>query len=59
MKTSTQDKVAGTTKNVTGKVKESVANQTGDRDLRAEGRRDQVEGKVQKKIGDIKKVFGK
>ncbi len=57
MKHSTQDKIEGHGKNLKGNLKENVGAATGDRDLQAEGRADQVEGKVQKKVGDVKKVF--
>jgi uncharacterized protein YjbJ (UPF0337 family) len=42
-----------------GKIKEGVGKAVGNPDLRDEGRADQVEGKVQRKTGEIKKVFGK
>ena len=59
MKTSTQDKVAGTTKDVGGKIKEVAGRATGNPRLQDEGTADRVEGKVQNKMGDVKKVFGK
>lgn len=59
MKTSNQDKVEGAGKDLKGKIKAGVGEATGDRRLRNEGRADQAEGKVQKKVGDVKKVFGK
>lgn len=57
MKSSTQDKSEGTMKDLKGKVKEGLGKGTDDPNLRDEGRADQAEGKVQKKVGDIKKVF--
>lgn len=57
MKTSTQDKVEGTGKDLKGKAKEGAGKLVGNDRLRDEGRADQAEGKVQKKVGDIKKVF--
>ena len=39
-------------------VTEEIADGGLDR-LRAEGNADQAEGKIQKKVGDIKKVFDK
>ena len=57
MKHSTQDKIEGQAKNLKGNVKENIGAATGDRDLQAQGRADQAEGKVQKKVGDVKKVF--
>ena len=59
MKTSTQDKVEGSAKQIKGKAKEAAGAVMNDDRSRAEGRDDQVEGKVQKKVGDVKKVFGK
>ncbi len=59
MKTSTQDKVEGHTKNLVGKAKAGIGEAANDPKLRDEGRADQLEGKVQKKTGDVKKVFGK
>jgi uncharacterized protein YjbJ (UPF0337 family) len=59
MKDSTHDKVEGTAKDLKGKAKETAGNITKDPNLRDSGRSDQVEGKVQKKIGDVEKVFNK
>ncbi len=59
MKDSTRDKAEGTTKDIKGKVKEAAGKAVGNPNLRDEGRADQVEGKVQKKAGDIKKVFNR
>jgi len=59
MKSSNQDKVEGSAKDLKGKVKESVGRATGDRSLQARGNADQAAGKIQKKTGDVKKVFGK
>ena len=57
--TSTQDRVEGHGKELKGKIKEGAGKAVGNPDLRDEGRADQVEGKVQRKTGEIKKVFGK
>lgn len=59
MKSSTHDKAAGTAKDLKGKVKEAAGRATRNPDLENEGTADRVEGKVQKKVGDVKKVFGK
>lgn len=59
MKTSTQDKIEGSAKDLKGKMKEGAGKMTNRPDLVDEGRADQAEGKVQKKVGDIKKVFDK
>ena len=58
MKSSTNDKVEGTARNIAGTVKEAVGKATGNDRLKAEGKADQAEGRTQKKIGEIKKVFG-
>jgi uncharacterized protein YjbJ (UPF0337 family) len=57
MKSSTQDKVEGNAKELSGKVKVGVGKITKNPDLQQRGRDEQVEGKVQKKVGDVKKVF--
>jgi len=59
MKSSNQDKTEGTAKDIKGKVKEGVGKASGDKSLEAEGKDDQAKGAVQKKAGDVKKVFGK
>ncbi|WP_426051204.1 CsbD family protein [Brevundimonas sp. SL161] len=48
------DRIEGTAKNMGGKMKEGVGNVTGDEKLKAEGKAEQVEGKVQNTIGGIK-----
>jgi uncharacterized protein YjbJ (UPF0337 family) len=59
MKSSTRDKAAGMAKETRGKIKESAGRAVGNPRLQDEGTADRVEGKVQKKVGDIKKVFDK
>ncbi len=59
MNSSNEDKAKGTAKDVKGSIKEGAGRLAGDRNLEQEGRDDQVEGKVQKKVGDVKKVFDK
>ena len=51
--------VEGTAKDAKGKVKEAAGKAVGNPNLRDEGRADQTEGKVQKKIGDVEKVFNR
>jgi uncharacterized protein YjbJ (UPF0337 family) len=58
MKSSTQDKVAGTAKTIVGKVKETTGKLVGNDRLRAKGIAQKVEGKTQKKVGEIKQVLG-
>lgn len=48
------DRIEGAAKNMGGKVKEAAGNVTGDEKLKAEGKADQVEGKVQNTVGGVK-----
>ena len=48
------DRVEGAAKNRGGKVKEATGDVTGDEKLKAEGKADQVEGKVQNAVGGMK-----
>ena len=48
------DRIEGSAKNMGGKIKEAAGNVTGDEKLKAEGRADQVEGKVQNAVGGAK-----
>ena len=59
MKPSTEDEIAGKVHEVKGKIKEKVRQLTNDPDLEAEGIGEKIGGKVQKKIGQAKKVLGK
>ena len=59
MKSSTKDAVTGKAREVKGTVKEKVGKVTNDPDLRDEGTVEKVAGKVQKKVGQVKKVFGR
>ena len=59
MKTSTKDKIKGSAKEAAGKVKETAGRTTGNRDMEDRGTAEKAGGKIQKKVGDIKKVFGK
>ena len=58
MKSSANDKVEGTAKDIAGNVKEAAGKATGNDQLKAAGKAEQVEGQTQKKIGEIKKVLG-
>lgn len=49
-----QDRIDGAAKNFGGKAKELAGKVTGDEKLQAEGKADQVVGKVQNAIGGIK-----
>ncbi|HEY0792481.1 MAG TPA: CsbD family protein [Chthoniobacterales bacterium] len=59
MDESTKDKVQGNINQASGTVKEKVGEATNDPDTQAEGAGDKLKGAVQKKVGDIKKVFEK
>jgi uncharacterized protein YjbJ (UPF0337 family) len=48
------DRVEGAARNLGGKAKEAAGKVTGDEKLKAEGRADQVAGKVQNAVGGIK-----
>lgn len=58
MKSSTQDKAEGTAKNIAGSVKAATGKLVGNPRLEAQGRAEKVEGKIQTKVGEIKKVLG-
>jgi uncharacterized protein YjbJ (UPF0337 family) len=59
MKPSTKDQIEGNVHGVKGKVKETVGLVTNNPNLTAEGRSEAIAGKVQKKIGEVERVFGK
>lgn len=48
------DRIEGAATNMGGKVKEAAGKITGDEKLKAEGRADQVKGKVQNAVGGMK-----
>lgn len=48
------DRVEGAAKNLGGNIKEAIGKVTGDEKLKAEGRAEQVEGKVQNAVGGLK-----
>jgi uncharacterized protein YjbJ (UPF0337 family) len=51
-----KDQIAGTAKDVAGKVQQEVGKLVGRHGQQAKGLAKQVEGKVQKRIGDLKEV---
>jgi uncharacterized protein YjbJ (UPF0337 family) len=59
MKDSTKDKVEGKAHEVKGTVKEKIGRATNNPDLESAGQAEKIGGKVQKKVGDIEKVFEK
>ena len=48
------DRVEGAAKNMGGEIKEAAGKLTGDEKLKAEGRADQAEGKIQNAVGGLK-----
>jgi uncharacterized protein YjbJ (UPF0337 family) len=59
MNPSTKDQIAGSVDEAKGKVKEKAGHLVGNTRLENEGRSQKLDGKVQKKVGQIEKVFGK
>jgi uncharacterized protein YjbJ (UPF0337 family) len=59
MKSSTTDKVEGAVHEAKVKDKEKVGQVTNDPDLEAEGQSENLSGKIQKKVGEVKKVLDK
>jgi uncharacterized protein YjbJ (UPF0337 family) len=48
------DRIEGAARNLGGNIKEAAGKITGDEKLKAEGRVDQVEGKIQNAVGGLK-----
>lgn len=59
MKSSNRDKVEGTLHEVKGKIKVAVGKLSDNPKLQASGTVEKVAGKVQGKVGQVKKIFGK
>ncbi len=59
MKSSTQDQAEGKFHKVKGKLKEVAGELTDNPKLEDEGTAEKIAGKVQEKIGQVKKVLGK
>ena len=59
MKDSLKDQVQGAVHEAKGKIKEKVGQLTNNPQTEAEGTDEKIGGKIQKKIGDIEKVFEK
>ena len=59
MKSSTKDKAEGGFYKVKGKFKEILGKLSGKPKLEAEGKDEEIAGKVQEKIGQVKKAVGK
>jgi uncharacterized protein YjbJ (UPF0337 family) len=59
MKQSTEDQAKGKFHEVKGKVKETVGQATNNPRLQDEGTDERIAGTVQKKVGQVEKVFEK
>ncbi len=59
MDSSTKDKAKGGFHEAKGTIKEKAGEATNKPDLRDRGTAEKAGGKIQGKVGDIKKVFGK
>jgi uncharacterized protein YjbJ (UPF0337 family) len=59
MKSSTKDQAEGKFHGLKGKVKEIAGKLSDNPKLEAEGTGEKIAGKVQEKIGQVKKVLGK
>jgi uncharacterized protein YjbJ (UPF0337 family) len=59
MKDSTKDKVQGAVHDAKGSVKEKLGRAAHNPALEEEGTDEKVAGKIQKKVGDVEKVFEK
>jgi uncharacterized protein YjbJ (UPF0337 family) len=59
MKQSTTDQIKGSFHEMKGKAKEKVGTVTNSPKLAADGQNEKFAGKVQKKVGQIEKVFEK
>ena len=57
--TGTHDQVEGKVHQVKGAVKEKIGQLTNDPELQDRGAAERVDGIVEKKVGDVKKVFNK
>ena len=58
MTSGSDDQIKGKVHQVQGDAKEKVGKLTNDPDLENEGKTENLKGKIQNKIGQIKKVFG-
>jgi uncharacterized protein YjbJ (UPF0337 family) len=59
MKSSTTDQIKGAIHEAKGAAKEKVGQFTKDPKMEADGQDEKLAGKVQKKVGQIEKVFEK
>lgn len=59
MKPSTKDELKGEFHNLKGTVKEKAGELANDPELEDEGTAEKISGKIQTKVGQLKKIFGK
>ena len=59
MNPSTNDRIEGKFHEVKGKIKETVGQVTNNPDLESEGQVENLGGKLQKKVGQVEKIFEK
>jgi uncharacterized protein YjbJ (UPF0337 family) len=59
MNSSTKDQIKGKLHEVKGKIKEKAGQVAGNPDVESEGQAENLAGKVQRKIGQVEKVFEK
>jgi uncharacterized protein YjbJ (UPF0337 family) len=59
MQQSTKDQIKGTVHELKGKAKQTVGQITKNPSLVADGDNEKLTGKIQKKVGQIEKVFEK
>lgn len=59
MNSSTNDQIEGKLHELKGRIKETVGEATNDPNLEAEGQAENLSGKLQQKLGQVKKVFEK
>jgi len=57
-KPSVKNRVEGTVKEAKGKIKETAGRALNKPDMEDEGTAEKVAGKVQRKVGEVQKVFG-
>jgi uncharacterized protein YjbJ (UPF0337 family) len=57
MKPSTKDQIEGTFHELKGRVKEQAGQLTDNPKLKAKGQAEKLAGKVQTKVGQVKRVF--
>ena len=54
-----KDRIAGSAKEIKGSIKETIGKATGDAKLEADGKTDEVEGKIQNAVGSLKDTLKK